>query len=763
MRKTIACGSMMMLALNPAQVGAVGLGEVDLKSRLGQPLEATVPLTLREGESLPKNCVKPALQNNSLAKLSDLRVTAPARNGPGTYSVRISTTNPLREPMYELSLMVQCPGATLLVRQYVLMLDLPGMQAAVTTSAMATNPVAATSSAAGNPPRVMPTRSGATASQAVTGNPARTLPPRADRIPAGSSYRVSRGDTLSTIAKRVDGRLPDTIWAVANKLFADNPQAFIRNDPNRIKLGSLIRIPEQSVLVAMSPGTRLSPAPAERAQTPSVSASPAPERANLPTRAQVATTRNTVAPQRRSAAPVPALTATNTTSTNWPMPGSEEADAVTKRIATEQAAESSEAPPTEQTRVATNDSESFNPFADEAPVAPIASTPAVDTTNTAAVAATNADDSAPGPSTALLSILIGLLLGAAASLLLLRGRLLAALGVRRQARPLAVKPRPIPATEDLAASGTFDSSLAAAAFDGSTSDERETSGFPISGPIEDTYIVETQEAEPTIQEALDKLQTEVIDSDTAEQAPASTGDKFIDDDDSAELAKLFGADEATSVADAAYTPSIEDPTAEMPLRSPEPLDPTVEMPQGQDPALDPTAAMPQPMDTEFFDPTAELPVDALDEIFDPTGGIDAPPGAAVEATLMEAFNEDIDNIDPDEMFATSNRTVEAFAVEATTKLPTAAETSEQHDPLADSMIDDPTIATDFGGLPMSDEEDDNLSATLQEALNLLERDFEEEFTASQILERSSLEKSLQEDLKRQDADDTDDDIKRKIS
>ena len=93
-RKTIACGSMMMLALNPAQVGAVGLGEVELKSRLGQPLNATVPLTLREGESLPKNCVKPAPQSNSLARLSDLRVAAPARNGPGTYSVRISTTNP---------------------------------------------------------------------------------------------------------------------------------------------------------------------------------------------------------------------------------------------------------------------------------------------------------------------------------------------------------------------------------------------------------------------------------------------------------------------------------------------------------------------------------------------------------------------------------------------------------------------------------------------------------------------------------------------
>jgi hypothetical protein len=570
---------------------------------------------------------------------------------------------------------------------------------------------------------------------------------------------VSRGDTLSTIAKRVDGRLPNTIWAVANQLFADNAQAFIRNDPNRIKLGSLIRIPDQSVLVAMVPGARPTPAAAGAPQTRSVSASPLPERANLPTRAPVATTRNAVSSPRRSAAPAPTRTATNATDASWPMPGSAEADAVAERIAVGAAAKSVAARTTEQAAVAVNDSASFNPFADATPNDSVADTTTVVTAAPTDEAA--ADESAPGPSTTLLSILIGLLLGAAASLLMLRGRLLAALGVGRQRRPVAVKPIAVPARAELSESGTFDSSLAAAAFDGSAGANRDAGGFPINGPIEDTYIVETQEAEPTIQEEVRNLRTEVIESDTAEQPPASVGDDLSDDDDSAELAKLFGADEATSVADGAYTPSVEDPTAEMPQGIPEPFDPTVEMPQGHDTALDPTAAMPQPMDAEFFDPTAELPVDALDEIFDPTGGVDDPSSAGVESALMEAFNEDIENIDPDEMFETSDRTVEAFAGG---ELPSGApeKTAERHDPLADSMIDDPTIAADFVGLPM-DDEDDNLSATLQEALNLLERDFEEEFTASQILERSSLEKSLKEDLERQDADETDDGTQRKIS
>ncbi|MBT8442917.1 MAG: hypothetical protein KJO76_11065, partial [Gammaproteobacteria bacterium] len=545
-RKTIACGSMMMLALNPAQVGAVGLGEVELKSRLGQPLDATVPLTLREGESLPKNCVKPAPQNNSLARLSDLRVTAPARIGPGTYSVRISTTNPLHEPMYELSLMVKCPGATLLVRQYVLMLDLPGMPVEASAPAMATNPVAATPAVPGNAPLAVPVRTGVASSRAVTGNPARTLAPRTDGIPAGSAYRVSRGDTLSTIAKRVDGRLPDTIWAVANQLFADNPQAFIRNDPNRIKLGSLIRIPEQNVLVTLVPGGRLSPAAAAAPETPPVSASPVPERANLATRAPVATTRNTVSSQQRSAAPALTTTVTDRTDASWPTPGSAEAEAVAARIAAREPTDSAAARSTEPAAVAADDSASFSPFADETPNEPVADPSDATAVVTAPPAdAAAADAAASGPSTALLSILIGLLLGAAACLLLLRGRLLAALGVRRRTRPVSVRATPVPATAELSESGTFDSSLAAAAFDGSAAANRENSAFPISGPIEDTYIVETQEAEPTIQEELDKLRTEVIESDSAEQAPASAGQDSSDDDDSAELAKLFGADEAT--------------------------------------------------------------------------------------------------------------------------------------------------------------------------------------------------------------------------
>lgn len=739
-RKSIACGSMALLAINPAPAGAVGLGEIQLKSTLGQPLEAVVPLTLNAGESLPKNCVQPGPANNALGAPRDLRVKSPAHNGPGVYNIRVSTANPLHEPMYELSLMIKCPGVSLLVRQYVLMLDLPGMPVAASNPA----PVATPAPVAAGSMRTTRTRSAAPTTSRTRTEPARTLPPRADGIPAGSLYRISRGDTLSTIARRVEGRLPNTIWQVADQLFADNPKAFIRNDPNMIKLGSLLRVPEAAALAAMAPGTSRSRAPATVARQPVASA--VPDRATLPTRAPVAVSRNQVSTARR--APVTAAEPVSN-SNRWPAPGSAEADAVRERV------EFGAAP--EPVTTTTEDSATFNPFADKSPEVTVvdeteAATAAAATAPATKVAA--ADEAAqPEQSTSLLSILFGLLLGGALALIVFRERLLAALGVRRQARPVAVEITPRPAESQ--GTGTFDASLASAAFDTSSGKAGAEPGLPFTGPVEDTYIVETALGEPTIQEDVDDLRTEAIESDTVPQPPTEQAATH-DEDDSAELAKLFDDDYAAGGDDLGLT--INEPTAEMPTRVSESLEPTAQMERQDDTSLEPTAEMPQGVVDEFFDPTAELPANALEDVFDPTGGVDAAPGDEVAPTLAEAFEDGLNDLDPDEMFATANHTVEALSGES------GADPLDVtiNDPRGDALADDATVATELQDLPNSADEDGNLSETLHEALMLLERDFEEEFTASQILERSSLEKSLQEDLEQRDAE-PDGKPKRKIS
>ena len=378
---------------------------------------------------------------------------------------------------------------------------------------------------------------------------------------------------------------------------------------------------------------------------------------------------------------------------------------------------------------------------------------------------TTADETADGPSNSLLSILIGLLLGALLSLALLRGRLLGALGLRRHTGVAgAVKVTPKPSAKQ----GSFDETLAAAAFDGTSSGIGDDGpGFPISGPVEDTYIVEASEAEPTIQDEADGFQPDPAEAATV---AADIADRFEDSDDSAELAKLF--DDGDAGEQTAF-----DPTAEMPRPGADSLEPTAAMPgphengHGDD-GYGPTAEMPKPgddgifdptanvqaVDDGVFDPTAELPPGALEDVFDPTGGIDNPPSGEIDPALMEAFDERLDEIDPEEMFATLNQPVgDIHGRRATDPLEITL-----NDPLEDTLMDDATVASELADLP-KDDEDGNLSETLHEALALLERDFEEEFTASQVLERSALEKSLKEDLEQQDADATEDGVKRKIS
>ncbi len=287
----------LLLVLAPAGQ-AITLGDVNVQSALGQRLEATVPVRLEAGESLAASGVTtgrpPA---DELRTVPGATVSAPDVARAGAYELRVTSPEPLYEPMYALALEVQCPGTPILVRQYVLMLDLPGTVMAAAAAAPATVttavPVAAT---AGTP---------APAARAARPAPARP----AGRIESESTYRVAEGDTLSGIAARVQGRQVP-LKAMIEAIWRANPAAFIRNDPNLIKLGSEISIPGAlepavaTVAPASEPVAPVEPSGPEPALPPvleSVPVLPATDPAVTPT---VATVDATEAP------PVVAPTAT---------------------------------------------------------------------------------------------------------------------------------------------------------------------------------------------------------------------------------------------------------------------------------------------------------------------------------------------------------------------------------------------------------------------------------------------------------------------
>ncbi|MEQ1800568.1 MAG: LysM peptidoglycan-binding domain-containing protein [Gammaproteobacteria bacterium] len=222
----------LLLGLAPAGQ-ALTLGDINVLSSLGQRLNATVPVRLGAGESLAGACVFPGQDRSDLRHVPGAQVSAPQAAREGTYELRVTSDTALYEPMYELELKVQCPGAPVMVRQYVLMLDLPGAVAVGTTDAAtrpATTPVLADADAV-----APPISSAAARPRTAASSPAR-------KIEAGSRYRVAEGDTLSAIASRVQGRTGSR-QAMADSIQAANPSAFIRNDANLIKLGSEIVIP----------------------------------------------------------------------------------------------------------------------------------------------------------------------------------------------------------------------------------------------------------------------------------------------------------------------------------------------------------------------------------------------------------------------------------------------------------------------------------------------------------------------------------------
>ncbi len=714
LRKSLIYASMALLIINPAQVNAIGLGEMQVNSRIGQPLDATVPVTLGSGESLPKDCVAPTRGNGGLGTPANVNVSTPAATQPGTYSLRVTSANALHEPMYEISLVIDCPGTPVLLRQYVLMLDLPGMPAATTTrgDTLSVPVTGAIRTATPLPSRAV---AAATRGNSVRRS-ARTLQRTRTPIPAGQPYRVSEGDTLSTIAARIDGRLANTTWQVANRIFEANPNAFIRGNPDMIKLGSLIEIPSVPELAELG-GSRtpaMPPAAATRATmraTTSEPSLPAPQPAPMP--APVVAPATTGRAESFATQPEPVVP---TLPTDMPV-------ADTAFVETPAPFIDAQPQPTPfEADAVASDAVAISPFIDEQPVAPTATAGSPETAMPAPVAAAPAAPTitataAPVVETEsvnpLLAILVGILLGALASFVTLRRRLVDTLTALLRRRSPDADAEPSARGSNRV--GSFDTSVADSAF---ATRQQTSEALPISAPAESTYIVETSAAEQT--GSLDAFDDSAADIEADLEADlfGIEADENVDND---MLAMLFDDDPAaagpdcfdpTGGVDADATGTFAGPTAEMPIQ-PRP-----------DEGFDPTAELAAEFNDEMFDPTTEMPSGQPDFVIDEDAEASARHQDDIETSLRDALDNTIEDIDPDKMFATSSNLSDDF---------------DDASPTAEAP--EATIG-DLNALQSYDDED-GLSETLHEALSLLERDFEEEFTASQILERSEINRSLE--------------------
>ncbi len=206
------------LAAGPAN--AIELGDVMVQSQLGQPLRASIAFALAPNEELSDNCV---LLRRSASGLPGIgRATLRVTDG----RILVSGQAPLREPMVAMSVVVNCPYTANLSRDYMMFIDPATPEATQTSVATPSIPAAA-----------------ATPASATAASP-RAAAPVAESRPIGKStrYQVQRGDSLSIIAQRIENR-PVGLWQAVDAIHAANPDAFMDNDPNKLKAGSWLEIP----------------------------------------------------------------------------------------------------------------------------------------------------------------------------------------------------------------------------------------------------------------------------------------------------------------------------------------------------------------------------------------------------------------------------------------------------------------------------------------------------------------------------------------
>jgi hypothetical protein len=214
------------LAALPA--AALELGEAQINSSLGQPLRASIAYALAPHEQLTSSCV--SLQAGQAA--SDIPVVSAAGISVADGLISIVGNSVIRDPLVSMRINIRCPYTANLSREYMLFVNPAELQIQLASAAsVAAAPrVAAPSVIAPAIAEVVPAAEWR----------ART---NMDATVSGTRHRVQPGESLSEIAQAISNR-PVGLWAAVGAIFDANPDAFIDYDPNKLKAGSWLVIPD---------------------------------------------------------------------------------------------------------------------------------------------------------------------------------------------------------------------------------------------------------------------------------------------------------------------------------------------------------------------------------------------------------------------------------------------------------------------------------------------------------------------------------------
>ena len=257
----------------PLTVSALGLGDVHVRSAIGQKLDAEIEfsaLTAVEAESLiirlasPETFVQAGIDYSPL--LRSLRFSVEKKGDRQV--IRLTSDLVISDPFINLLIELNAAGNRT-VRQYALLLDPPTIaeapivvnppvtvpqsdslrtEKAGVTEETKTAPVpdVAAKTSAANPTLTSNTNSTSTSNVTKSKAPA-SAPTKSDK------HTVKPGETLAGIAA-ANRPYRASISQMLLALQRQNPQAFSENNINRLKAGSVLRIPDDDTVRAIDEG-----------------------------------------------------------------------------------------------------------------------------------------------------------------------------------------------------------------------------------------------------------------------------------------------------------------------------------------------------------------------------------------------------------------------------------------------------------------------------------------------------------------------------
>src|SRR5690606_18595952 len=251
-RKLVLAVAAASALMSSNMVQALGVGEINLRSALNQPLDAEIELSqvrdlssaeIRSVLASPDDFGKAGIDRAFF--LTDLTFT-PVVQPNGRSYIRVTSSRPVREPYLNFLMEVRWPSGRVL-REFTLLLDPPMYDPTPVTFSAPVTPPAAASAPAPRP-----------SAAPVVRQPAPAAAPRAAAAPsqAGSAARdgqrrTTRDDTLWAIAMETrpqGASVHQTMLAIQDL----NPNASIDNNINALRAGQTLTLPTAEQAAARS-------------------------------------------------------------------------------------------------------------------------------------------------------------------------------------------------------------------------------------------------------------------------------------------------------------------------------------------------------------------------------------------------------------------------------------------------------------------------------------------------------------------------------